>query len=88
MRGGRILVVKLLAGPEGAVTFLHQQPALNNITCEENTIRADFSGDDEAARVLLRELVLQQFPVAGFGLEQENLENVFMEVTRDAQPDA
>lgn len=85
MHGGKILVIEINGSPDPLVTFLYQRPELHNIQVEENRIRAGFSGDETVAQGLLRDLVLQNFPLIGFGLEQENLENVFMEVTRSEE---
>lgn len=85
MHGGRMLVVRLMEVTNEFMTYLYQKPGLSNIACEENVVRAGFSGDDAAVSALLADIVAHRFPVIGFGLEQANLENVFMEVTRNGQ---
>ena len=85
MRGSKILAIKTLGQTEELMNYLRQRPELHDIILQDEKIKAAFSGDEKTAQTLLRDLVLENFPLLGFGLEQENLENVFMEVTRNEE---
>ncbi len=85
IHGGEILALELTEPSGELVTFLYQRPELHNVRAEETRVFAGFSGGRDGARALLRELVAQGFPLVGFRLEQENLENVFLEVTRSEE---
>lgn len=69
--------------PEILETLLREHPLVNHIDRTDNSFRIAFSGTQEDIRQLLFSLVQQQIPVIRFAPEQENLEDVFLEVTKD-----
>lgn len=83
MHGGRVLSIQAPGKGEELALYLQQQPEIGELNREGDEVSAAFSGDEAAAQRLLRALVLADFPILGFGIRQENLENVFLEVTRD-----
>jgi len=83
MHGGKILGIKVLERADELVTCLHQVPILNNVQRNEDKIKASFTGADTDIPKLLQYLIAQGYPIMGYGIEQENLEKVFMEVTKD-----
>lgn len=84
MHGGKLISIRCRSMAEELMLFLREQPNVGNIDREENSLRVSFSGDEEDTQRLLYALVERQFPVISFSLEQENLENVFLEVTKNA----
>lgn len=85
MHGGKMLSIVAPGKGEAAALFLREQPEIGELSREGDEITAAFTGDDEAAQRLLRAMVLADLPILGFGIRQENLENVFLEVTRDEE---
>lgn len=54
----------------------------SEVDLPSDTIRFDFTGDDEELSRLLSDLVQQGIPIVGFSEETGDLEDVFLQVTR------
>ena len=81
MHGGNRLRIQSNGRQEEIMVFLQQYPGISNIEKNEH-ISAGFSGDAASVEKLLRDLITQGYPIIGFAMERENLEQVFLEVTK------
>lgn len=87
----RLIRVALLnrTGPDEALAALAALPGVSGARPQEGFVRSDwigleaeFTGDDEALRGLLRQLLEKGLPVVHFSEETQDLEEVFMRATR------
>ena len=95
LRAHRLINVRLVPGAADlaeAAAWLRGQPGVAAVArpgdsdaSAAHTLRLDFSGDDAALSGLLARLVGRGLPVVGFGEEQGDLEDVFMQVTQRAE---
>lgn len=83
MHGGKIISISCMDQVEETMLFLREQPNVSNVTRSENEVRISFSGDEAETQKLLYAMVERRLPIISFALAQENLEDVFMEVTKD-----
>jgi len=83
--GRTLLKITLLSDVEKAVTLLREQPLVEDISGEDNTLEVSFSGSDQDIAVLMRLLVSHGIPVLTFSKEEGNLEAVFLEVTKNVE---
>ena len=60
---------------------LSEQPDVRKVQCTEDEVLVSFGGDEAAAALLLKNLVLQGYAVSGFYKEKEDLETLFLELT-------
>ncbi|MBC8060419.1 MAG: ABC transporter ATP-binding protein [Clostridiaceae bacterium] len=74
--------IKVLNKLEEAVRILKEYPDVVEVnTAGENTIEANFKGDDAFMSALLMRLVQNNIPVISFNALDGNLEDIFMKVT-------
>ncbi|NLB42596.1 MAG: DUF4162 domain-containing protein, partial [Clostridiales bacterium] len=64
-------------------SLLREQPLVEDITGEDNTLEVSYSGNDDDIVKLLKMLIIQDVPVTSFSKEEGSLEEVFMEVTKE-----
>lgn len=83
--GKTILKITMLSGVEKAVKLLREQPLVDEISGEGNTLEVSFSGNDKEMAGLLKLLISHDISVLTFSKEEGNLEEVFMEVTKNAE---
>jgi ABC-2 type transport system ATP-binding protein len=74
---------------ENAQSALAALPGISTVRAQDGlgkadwvALEAEFSGDDEALRALLANLVAQGLPIVHFSEDTHNLEEVFMRATR------
>ncbi len=65
-----------------AMAWLAAQPAVSHVELQAAEIVLTFGGDEKERAQLLRDLVRDGFEVATFGVQDRNLEEVFLNVTR------
>ncbi len=82
LTGKTILEITVLSDVDKAVSLLREQPLVDDITGEDNTLEVSYSGSDEDMVKLLKMLINQDIPVISFSKEEGSLEEVFMEVTK------
>jgi ABC-2 type transport system ATP-binding protein len=82
--GKTILEITLLDKTDKAVNLLREQPLVEDIYGEDNTLEVSFNGGEQDMADLLRLLINHGIPVLSFTREEGSLEEVFMEVTRHA----
>lgn len=80
--GKTILEITVLGHVDRAVNLLREQPLVEELSGEGNTLEVSYSGDDQNMADLLKLLIHQGIPVVTFTKEKGNLEEVFMEVTK------
>lgn len=86
MNGNAPLEIRLLSEGqvEAAVPVLKEFPGVSGIVLTDaQQLNVSFDGDDEAAALLLKTLLLRGAAVLDFHRAPMNLEKVFMEVTQD-----
>lgn len=63
-------------------TVLKEQPNVEKVTYTEDEVLIAFNGDDEEAAALLKRLIERDIVVSHFYREKEDLESLFLEITR------
>ncbi|MCF6228400.1 MAG: hypothetical protein L3J82_07045 [Planctomycetes bacterium] len=85
-QGGRITQQKLsltvLSDPDTAVAILRSLPDIAGVELEELTITFIFNQPVESNPLLVRELINRNVPIVGIGPVTENLEDIFLSVTK------
>lgn len=79
-RSGKIRI-KVMERIEEAVKLLQEQPCISGINVADNTIDADFNGEEKLLPYILKRLVDLDIPVTSFTEEGGNLESIFMRLT-------
>lgn len=82
LHGGRRIRIQCRDMAEELVLFLSELPSCSKVTREDNVVWTSFPDDEEEMQKLLYSLVEKKLPIISFSVEQENLENVFLEVTK------
>ncbi|HZJ57010.1 MAG TPA: ABC transporter ATP-binding protein [Clostridia bacterium] len=80
--GRTIIRLKFMDRLEEAINLLKEQPLVEEIIQEGNSLEVTYSGEDQDLWKLLRILVNQELPILSFGKADGNLEQIFMEVTK------
>lgn len=83
LTGKTILEITVLSDVDKAVSLLREQPLVEDIAGEDNTLEVSYSGNNEDMAKLLKMLINQDIPVMSFTKEEGSLEEVFMEVTKE-----
>ncbi len=83
LTGKTIIEITVLSDVDKAVSLLREQPLVEDITGEDNTLEVSYSGNDDDIVKLLKMLIIQDVPVTSFSKEEGSLEEVFMEVTKE-----
>jgi ABC-2 type transport system ATP-binding protein len=73
---------RILGNVSAVATWLDGRVDTENIRVDGHLIRFSHVGETDQQAKLLREMILAEFAVAEFGIEQRSLEDVFMHVTR------
>lgn len=66
-------------------TVLKEQPDVGKVTFTEDEIRISFTGDEQEAAQLLKNLLQHNILVSSFYREKEDLESLFLEITGGVQ---
>jgi ABC-2 type transport system ATP-binding protein len=74
--------IRSLGGEDELRRALLAMPGVDDVRLVANEVEADVAGDDQAAAVLLAELVRAGVPVVEFRRQRNGLEEIFMAVTR------
>ncbi len=78
----RTIQIKLLEPNEMLTQKLVVEPMVSNISAFGNTYEFEYEGSDEQSVNLLADLVKNGYKVISFGFKQQNLESVFMNITK------
>lgn len=84
----RIKVKVLKGGVEPLEKCLQEEPEIGRITTGNDYVEADFNGNGEKLAGILKNIVIKGVPVISFTETGENLESIFMHVTRGNSQDA
>lgn len=87
MASSNPLVITVVEDVERTVTFLKEQPLVENLSYKDQQIRVDFKGDAVEEAQLLANLVSRKLPVRSFVREEGNLESLFMQITQNGGDD-
>ncbi len=78
----RKLLIRPIGQAEELIKFLLIYPGVENALLNGKNIEIDYSGKDEDATDLLCLLVKKEFRIVEFRFKQQNLESVFMDITK------
>lgn len=78
----RRLVIKPLVDVEALSRFLLLLPGIENLGINGKSLELDFAGSDEEACDLLQQMMSAGHRIVEFRFRQQNLESVFMNITR------
>jgi ABC-2 type transport system ATP-binding protein len=78
----RKLILKTVSGLEELSRFMILYPGIENPVVNGKFLEVDFSGDDTEAAALLKELINKDHKIIEFRFKQQNLESVFMNITK------
>jgi len=82
LRGGVMLRIRVLGDGTMALETLREHPGISRVIIQEpGLLEMGFDGDETEMAALLQHLVQRQVPVVSFARAEENLEQIFMEVT-------
>ncbi|TCK98700.1 ABC-2 type transport system ATP-binding protein [Natranaerovirga hydrolytica] len=79
------LKIKVLKDIDKAVTYLKEQPEVDQIKVADHLITANFTGKDDEVAGMLKRLIANDISVVSFGQEAGNLETLFMEITESQE---
>ncbi|UTR12617.1 ABC transporter ATP-binding protein [Evansella sp. LMS18] len=80
------IVVTVSRELEKTVRFFEDNPDVINVQKGPNgTIRFGYKGSDEKQQALLKKAVLEDIPLLSFRPIEKNLEDVFMEITKEVE---
>ena len=83
IRAHRVLKVQVLGNTaQVAESVLKEEPAVRSVSLFEQTLTAEFQGDDQTQARLLAKLIGAGVVVESFGVESLSLEEVFMMITK------
>lgn len=78
----RVLQIKTLEPNEMLGKKLVLEPLVDKISVIGNSFEFEYDGTDQQAVELLAMLVKESYPIISFGFKQQNLESVFMNITK------
>lgn len=78
----RKLIIRPLADPEGLSRFLVLEPGIENLVANGKVFECDFAGSDEEAAEIVTRALAAGHRLVEFKFRQQNLESVFMNITR------
>jgi ABC-2 type transport system ATP-binding protein len=73
---------RILSEIESVANWLAERDDIENIRVDGQLLRFSHTGDTDKQAKLLREMILKDFAIAEFGIEERTLEDVFMHATR------
>ncbi|HZK33689.1 MAG TPA: ABC transporter ATP-binding protein [Bacillota bacterium] len=82
LTGKSIIRIRVLADVDRTASLLKEQPYIDDISGEDNTLEISYDGGEEDMTRLLKLLVLNDIPVISFTKIDGNIEKVFLEVTK------
>lgn len=78
----RKIRIKFLGEASALTKVLEEQPHIGNVFTAFDYVDAEFSGDNKDLTLLLKALITANIPVISFTESGENLETLFLEITR------
>lgn len=77
------IVLKTLQTPSSVRAILEEIPGITKISLDEDEIHFAFNGTDEQRAAIVKTLINQDIDVIYFAEKVSNLEDVFMEITKE-----
>jgi len=84
----RQLSIKLNSGHEQLKAFLNDQPHVQGVFIDGNTLEVQFSSGDEDQAALLKTIIMAGYEVISFQEAQTDLEDIFLAITRGGGAEA
>ena len=81
-RTGRTLQIRVMDQADAAALILHEELGLTEIFFINNSLELPFNGSDEELNRILTRMVEGGIPVVSFSEGKNNLEDIFMQVTK------
>lgn len=81
VHGKRVLRIRLLGSIDKAINILKQQPAIDGIIEDGNSLEVSYNCSDDELWMVIKALVDERIPIISFTKGDNNLEHIFMEVT-------
>lgn len=78
----RRLKIRILGAAQGAIHLLHGGPGILDAQASGDSLLITYVGDDHLVAGIVQHLVMHGVPVVGVEKEQNELERIFLEVTR------
>jgi len=78
----KIIKIRLLEKVDFAVKLLKEDPLVGEVYDNEYDIEFEYNGEEKDVVQLIKKLINNEIPIISFNPEQENLEEIFMKVTR------
>jgi ABC-2 type transport system ATP-binding protein len=78
----RRLIIKPIGSLEEFSSFMLLMPGVENLVVNGKSVEFDYAGSDEEAFGLLKDIVTADRKIIEFRFRQQNLESVFMNITR------
>ena len=78
----RILQIKTIESSEMLSKKLLLEPLVSKISVIGNSVEFEYDGTDEQASDLLADLIKEKYHILSFCFKQQNLESVFMNITK------
>nr|WP_295972024.1 ABC transporter ATP-binding protein [uncultured Bacillus sp.] len=87
LRGEKLITVKSYQDVEKCSAFFEDDPKVIDVKILEDrsTLQFIYKGSDEEQRLLLKKAMLQDLPVISFMEVETNLEDLFMEITKEVE---
>ena len=79
------LILRILSNREEAVKMLRAHPLTQSMTIDGQDIQLSFKGNAIEESKLLEEMIAQKIKVISFGRKRDNLEAVFMQITKQEE---
>lgn len=79
--GKKLLKIKLLDSIDRAINILKQQPAIDGIIEDGDSLEISYNCGDDELWMIIKALVNERIPITSFTKGDNNLESIFMEVT-------
>src|SRR5262249_34267169 len=77
-----VMEVRVLRDAAAVSAWLQAQPDMDDIEMNDRNVSFHFPADEEAHAELLQRLAAAKLPIVSFRSREENLEDVFMAVTK------
>lgn len=77
------LMIHVLEKQEEAILFLRAHPLVKTLAIAGKEFQIIFEGDAKAEANLLQEMVENHLPVISFGRKKDNLESIYMKITKE-----
>ncbi|GMQ61823.1 ABC transporter ATP-binding protein [Vallitalea maricola] len=80
----KVLEIEVSDSPDKAETVLKEIDFVQDINPTGNKLEVSINGDNEQIKKLLKQLVIRDVPVITLNKKTQNLEDIFLEVTKEA----